>query len=93
MTAKLILFFIIHLAALVYFVEMLRRMAIKSREYELKENRQSMPFGFIRLRHIVLLYVFCYLAWIVGSVFLYLYFIEGSLVLNGVVERAEGLNL
>ena len=78
MSTTLILFITIHLVALTYFFEHLRRVYVRSREYELKEDRSTLPFGFIRLRHIIALYVFCYLLWVAGSLVLYGYFIDPS---------------
>lgn len=78
MSTTLILFITIHLVALTYFFEHLRRVYIRSREYDLKEDHFSLPFGFIRLRHVIALYVFCYILWITGSLILYNYFIDPS---------------
>lgn len=78
MSTNLIFFITIHLLALIYFFEQLRRVYIRSREYELKEDHFSLPFGFIRLRHVIALYIFCYFLWIMGSIILYRYFIDPS---------------
>ena len=76
MSTKLILFITIHLGALIYFVELMRRILLRSREYDLKESRTTLPFGLIRLRHIIILYILTYIIWIIGSLFLYYYFID-----------------
>ncbi len=79
MSTTLILFIIIHLSTLIYFVELLRRIFIRTREYELKETRYTLPFGFLRLSHVVILYVLSYAAWVIVSVLLYVYFINPPL--------------
>jgi len=80
MSSKLILFITIHLAALIYFVELLRRIYLRSKDYELKESRETLPFGLIRLRHVITLFVLSYVVWVIGSFFLYYYFIDPSLI-------------
>lgn len=78
MSFKLIFFILIHLTALIYFIEVLRRVAKRANEYDLKDTRETLPLGFVRLRYVVILYVLTYLIWVVLSVFLYLSFIEGK---------------
>ena len=78
MSFRLILFIIIQIAGLIFFIENLRRVSKRSAEYRLEEDRHTLPFGFIRLRHIVILYVVSYIIWIIFSVFMYLYFIDPS---------------
>jgi len=78
MSTQLILFITIQVSALIYFVEMLRRVWVRSREYELKENPSTMPFGFIRLRYIIILYIISYVLWLIGSFFLYIYFVQST---------------
>jgi len=92
MSSKLILFITVHLATLIYFVEFLRRIYVHSKEYDLKENRNTLPFGLIRLRHIVVLYILTYVAWVIGSIFLYFYFIDPSLIENGEGVKIFNLN-
>jgi hypothetical protein len=41
----------------------------------MEENRHSLPFGFLRLSHVITLFVIGYMAWIVFSVWLYYIFI------------------
>ena len=79
MSAELVSFIFIHAISLAFFVEVLRRTAKRANEYELKETAQTLPFGFVRLRHLVIVYVLFYLIWIVVSIFLYLFFINGGL--------------
>jgi len=76
MSTQLIFFITIQVSALIYFVESLRRVWVRSREYELKEDRYTLPFGFIRLRYIIILYIICYIFWLIGSFFLYIYFVQ-----------------
>ncbi|MBI5422166.1 hypothetical protein HZA44_03455 [Candidatus Peregrinibacteria bacterium] len=93
MSTTLILFITIHLVALTYFFEHLRRVYIRSREYELKEDRFSLPFGFIRLRHVIALYIFCYLLWVTGSIILYRYFIDPSSIPSEAPTRLFNLEI
>lgn len=83
MPFKFLLFIIIHLIAFIYFIEMLRRLFKRAHEYELEDTQETLPFGFVRLRHVVIAYILSYLLWIVFSVVLYLYFVEGSFSLGG----------
>jgi hypothetical protein len=76
MTFRLILFIIIQLAALIFFIEMLRRVSKRVNEYDLEDNPKTLPFGFIRLKHIVVLYIFSYLIWVLFSFLLYFIFID-----------------
>jgi hypothetical protein len=92
MSFRLILFIIIQLAALIFFIENLRRVSKRAAEYRLEENRSTVPFGFIRLRHIVILYVVSYILWIIFSVFLYSYFIDPSSSLYFIPNNTEMIN-
>jgi hypothetical protein len=83
MSTKLILFIIIHLGALIYFVELMRRILIRVREYNLRETRTTLPFGFIRLRHVIIAYILAYVLWVIGSFLLYYYFIDPPLAATG----------
>lgn len=76
MSAKLIFFILIHLIVFAFFIETLRRLNKRATEYDLKDTRQTLPFGLVRLRHIVVLYVLSYIVWIVVSIFMYFYFIS-----------------
>lgn len=76
MSASLIIFILIHIVALSFLVEALRRLLKLYRQYPLKESRQTLPFGFLRVRHIVIIYVLLYLVWIASSFLLYGYFVE-----------------
>lgn len=83
MSFELILFIIIHLIAFIYFIEMLRRIFKRAHEYELEDTHETLPFGFVRLRHVVIAYILGYLVWIVFSIVLYLYFVGGAFSLGG----------
>lgn len=83
MSVNFILFIVIHLAAFTYFIEMLRRTYKRAHEYELEDTSETLPFGFVRLRHVVVLYIISYLAWIVFSVVLYMYFVSGTFSIGG----------
>ena len=76
MQISLIIFVIIHLAVFAYTVEMLRRLAYRNREYPLDETKETLPFGFLRLRHVVLMLIITYVIWIIFSLWLYDYFIK-----------------
>lgn len=75
MSISLIIFIIIHLTIFAFVVEMLRRVAYRHREYPLDETRDSLPFGFLRLSHIVILLIIVYVAWLLFSLWLYNYFV------------------
>jgi len=79
MAGSLLVFIIIHLVALVYFIEMLRRISNKSKEYSLNEDSRTLPFGFVRLRYVVIAYILAYVLWVIASVFLYVFYIDPSL--------------
>ncbi|MBU0705966.1 hypothetical protein KJ657_01335 [Patescibacteria group bacterium] len=72
---SLITFIIIHLGVFAFMVEMLRRLTMRHREYPLDENRETLPFGFLRLRHIVVMFIISYIAWVLFSLWLYQLFI------------------
>lgn len=79
MSVSLIIFIIIHLGVFTFMVEMLRRLAYRHREYPLDENHETLPFGFLRLKHIVILFILTYIAWVIFSLWLYNLFI-GKLI-------------
>ena len=98
MSFRLILFIIIQLAALIYFIELLRRLSKRDSEYRLTDTRKTIPFGFLRLRYVVACYVIGYILWIVLSIGLYLFFVDTTSVYyygngdNQVIQNM-GLNL
>ena len=75
MSISLIIFIIIHLGVLVFVVELFRRMAMRAREDPLEETRETLPFGFLRLRHVVVMFIIGYLLWVIFSFWLYHYFL------------------
>ncbi len=79
MSFKFILFIIVQLAALVFFIEVLRRVHKRATEYNLKDDKGTVPFGFVKLKHIVLLYALTYLLWLIASIVLYVYFVQGRI--------------
>lgn len=78
MSVNFIIFIIINLAVLAFFIESLRRISQRAREYPLEETHESLPFGFLRLRHIVIVYILMYFAWVGFSIWLYTIFIDPS---------------
>ncbi|MBN2087308.1 hypothetical protein JW758_03090 [Candidatus Peregrinibacteria bacterium] len=80
MSASFIIFIIIQIVALAYFVELLRRTAMRTREYPLEETHETLPFQNIRLRHVVIFYIITYITWIGFSIWLYVVFIDSSLI-------------
>jgi len=98
MSFRLILFIIIQLAALIFFVELLRRLSKRDTEYHLIDTRKTIPLGFLRLRYIVALYVISYILWIALSIALYLFFVDTTSIYyygNGGNQTIQnmGLNL
>lgn len=79
MSISIIIFIIIHLFVLSFVVEMMRRLAMRHREYPLDENRETLPFGFLRLKYVVTLFLAGYIFWVVFSIWLYHTFI-GNLI-------------
>ena len=80
MSVSFIIFIVIQIVTLAYFVESLRRTAIRVREYPLEETHETLPFRGVRLRHIIILYIVCYLAWVGLSFWLYITFVDPSLL-------------
>jgi hypothetical protein len=78
MPASLVFFILIHLVVFVFFIETLRRVAKRANEYSLKDTRRTLPFGIVRLRHMVIIYVLGYIIWIIVSIILYLTFVDSS---------------
>ncbi|PIZ70933.1 hypothetical protein COY07_05895 [Candidatus Peregrinibacteria bacterium CG_4_10_14_0_2_um_filter_43_11] len=71
MLISFIFFILIHVFALVYFMEVIRRVRHRAKEYSLKDSTRTLPFGFVRLRYIIILYVVVYVVWIALSFLLY----------------------
>ncbi len=76
MSANLVIFILIQLAALVFFAETMRRVNKRADEYELKDTRRTILFGFIHLRHVVVLYILSYVIWLTASILIYMFFID-----------------
>ena len=75
MSISLIIFISIHLLVFAYVVEMLRKIAHRHREYPLDETRETLPFGFLHLRYLIILLILTYVAWIIFTIWLYGYFV------------------
>lgn len=75
MSISLIIFIIIHLGVFAFTVEMLRRIAVRHREYPMDENKETLPFGFLKLGHIVVMFIIGYFVWVIFSLWLYKLFI------------------
>ncbi|MBN1258985.1 hypothetical protein JXA05_04490 [Candidatus Peregrinibacteria bacterium] len=78
MSVSFIIFIIIHICILVFFVESLRRIAKRAHEYPLDETPETLPFGFLKLRHIIILYFIVYLLWVLFSIWIYFVFVDPS---------------
>jgi len=76
MSAKFAIFIFTHIVVFAFFIETLRRVEKRASEYQLKDTGQTLPFGLVRLRHIVILYIASYVAWVIISILLYFYFIN-----------------
>jgi len=74
-----IIFIIIQASALAYFVEALRNIGKRAKEYPLKESKRTLPFGIIKLRHAVFSFILAYLGWVIFSTWLYSSFIDPTL--------------
>ena len=57
MSVSLIIFIVLHLLAFVFFIEALRRISHRNKEYPLEETSRTLPFGFFKLRYVVILYI------------------------------------
>lgn len=77
MPASLIIFIIIHLGIFTFSVELLRRISVRHREYPMDENKETLPFGFLKLGHITVMFIIGYIIWVIFSLWLYNLFIGG----------------
>jgi len=82
MSVSFVIFIIIHLIVFAFFVESLRRTAYRAREYPMDESHETLPFGFVRLRHIVILYILVYIGWVIFSLWLYSIFVGDPFIAN-----------
>ncbi len=80
MSVSFIIFIIIQIVTFAYFVESLRRTAIRVREYPLEETHETLPFRSLRLKHVIILYIIAYLVWVGFSIWLYIIFIDPTLI-------------
>ncbi len=80
MSVSFIIFIIIQVVVLAYFVESLRRIAVRVREYPLEETHETLPFRGVRLKHIIIFYIIVYLIWVGFSIWLYIIFIDPALL-------------
>ena len=60
-------------------MEALRNIAKRAKEYPLAENKKTLPFRFIKLRHIVTIFILAYFGWVIFSTWLYYNFIDPSI--------------
>ena len=82
MSFSFIFFIIVHVLALAYFLEAMRRVRQRSKEYPLHESADTLPFRWVRLRHIVILYGLVYVAWVLVSLWLYFGWLQGGTAEN-----------
>lgn len=90
MSVSFIFFIVIQAGALAYFVESLRRTAIRVREYPLEETHETLPFGILKLRYAIILYVVTYLLWVGLSFWLYLTFVDPNLFFSETSSKTPG---
>ena len=76
MSISFIVFIVVHLLALAYFLEIMRRVRQRAKEYPLHDTSETLPFGFVRLRHIIVLYALLYLLWVAFSVGFYIKWLD-----------------
>ena len=87
MSVSLIIFIVIHLLALIFFAETMRRITLKHREYPLEDDERTLPFGFLKLRYVLIFYIVTYVLWIFFTIWLYAVYIDPSISLfNGSVQ-------
>lgn len=93
MSISFIIFIVIHILALAYFLETIRRVRHRAKEYPLTESKETVPFGLIRLGHAVVLYGFFYLLWLVFSFVFYFRWLEALDTLPSQAPTETFLNL
>ena len=79
MYIDLILFIVLQLIAFLFFAETIRRVIRRAREFPLKEDASTLPFSFVRLRHVVIFYIVSYLLWVLFSLWVYFSLIHSSI--------------
>jgi len=74
-------------------VELLRRVAHRHKEYPLDETKETLPFGFLKLRYVILIFIIIYIAWVIFFFLLYGIFTGG--IFGGSVDAFDNsiLNL
>lgn len=92
MPIRLAIFIIVHAAALIYFLESLRRISQRSKEYPLMESAETLPFGFVRLKHVVIAYVSFYILWVAASFWLYFGWLDAG-AMPGLSEPPQDTDL
>ena len=93
MSATLVIFIIIHVFSLGFLFESLRRTVHRIREYPLEETSKTLPFGKLRLRHVVILYIVAYAAWLLLTLWLYFSFLSGTDATTPAASGTLNLNL
>lgn len=78
MPIPLLVFIVIQFIAFLFFGETLRRVWHRVEEFPMEENESTLPFGVIRLRHLVILYIVSYILWVGFSLWLYFTLISPS---------------
>ena len=93
MSFSFIIFIIIQLIALAYVIEMMRRIIQRAGEYPMEETARSLPFTFLRLRHVIIIFFVSYAAWIILSIWVYYIFVQEPSVTNVITPSSNSLNL
>jgi len=69
------IFIVLHVIMFIYLIELFRKLSIRTREYPLEEKPETLPFGFIRLRYVVISYIISYVLWVLLSIWLFNIFV------------------
>ena len=91
MSITLIIFIALQILAFAYFLEVIRRIRQRVKEYPLEDSSETLPFGFVRLRHVIFIYIVLYLFWVLLS--FWLYFIWVNVGNASLPTPVETLNL
>lgn len=87
MTFSLGLFITFHIFVLIFVVESLRRVWQHKHQLNMPENPRALPFGFLRLRHVIIFFIMAYIGWVFFSIWLYVIFIQGAPGSSSVILR------
>ena len=79
MPIRFIIFLIIHVVVLAYLIELLRRTSARVYEHPLEDDEHTIPFGFLKLRYVIALFMMFYVFWVLFSIWLYSVFIDPNL--------------